>query len=58
MEADLSIVSLVRNASVLVQIVMGLLLIVSILSWTRIFQKWRIMKKANAAAEEFEDKFL
>ncbi|MGD8558495.1 MAG: protein TolQ [Gammaproteobacteria bacterium] len=57
MEADLSIVSLVRNASVLVQIVMGLLLIVSVMSWTMIFQKWRIMKKARVAAEEFEEKF-
>ena len=57
MEADLSIVSLIRNASVLVQIVMGLLLIVSVLSWTMIFQKWRIMKKARIAADEFEDKF-
>jgi len=56
-EADLSIVSLVRNASVLVQIVMSLLLVVSILSWTMIFQKWRIMKKARIAADEFEEKF-
>jgi len=56
-EADLSIISLVRNASTLVQIVMGLLLIVSVLSWTRIFQKWRVMKKAHVSAEEFEEKF-
>ena len=46
MEADLSIISLVTNASVLVQAVMGLLLVVSVLSWTMIFQKWRVMKKA------------
>ncbi|MGD8567511.1 MAG: protein TolQ [Gammaproteobacteria bacterium] len=57
MEADLSIVSLVRNASVLVQLVMGLLLVVSVLSWTMIFQRWRVMKKARVAAEEFEEKF-
>jgi biopolymer transport protein TolQ len=56
-EADLSIVSLVRNASVLVQLVMGLLLVVSVLSWTMIFQRWRVMKKARVAAEEFEEKF-
>jgi biopolymer transport protein TolQ len=56
-EADLSIISLVRNASILVQIVMGLLLVVSVLSWTMIFQKWRIMKKARIAADEFEEKF-
>jgi biopolymer transport protein TolQ len=56
-DADLSIVSLVRNASILVQIVLGLLLMVSIVSWTMIFQKWRIMKKARLAAQEFEEKF-
>lgn len=57
MEADLSIISLVRNASMLVQIVMGLLLLVSVLSWTMIFQRWRVMKKARLSAEEFEEKF-
>ena len=57
MEADLSIVSLVRNASVMVQFVMGLLLLVSLMSWTMIFQRWRVLKKAKIAAEEFEDKF-
>jgi biopolymer transport protein TolQ len=36
---------------------MGLLLVVSVLSWTMIFQRWRVMKKARVAAEEFEEKF-
>lgn len=57
MDADLSIISLVTNASILVQIVMGLLLVVSVMSWTMIFQKWRVMKKARITAEEFEEKF-
>ena len=57
MDADLSIIGLVINASILVQIVLGLLLVVSVMSWTMIFQKWRIMKKARIAAEEFEEKF-
>ena len=57
MDADLSIISLVTNASILVQIVMGLLLLVSVMSWTMIFQRWRVMKKALIAAEEFEEKF-
>jgi len=56
-DADLSIIGLVINASILVQIVLGLLLVVSVMSWTMIFQKWRIMKKARIAAEEFEEKF-
>jgi len=56
-DADLSIIVLVKNASILVKIVLGLLLMVSIVSWTMIFQKWRIMKKARKAVEEFEEKF-
>ena len=47
MEADLSLVSLILNASVLVQAVMALLLMVSLMSWTMIFQKARILKKAR-----------
>jgi biopolymer transport protein TolQ len=45
------------NASPLVQGVMALLLIVSLMSWTMIFQKARVMKKARLAADEFEEKF-
>ncbi|NCV71022.1 MAG: protein TolQ, partial [Betaproteobacteria bacterium] len=37
--ADMSILSLVMNASVLVQLVMLLLLGISIASWTGIFRK-------------------
>lgn len=57
METDLSLITLVLNASVLVQAVMALLLIVSLMSWTMIFQKARILKKARIAADDFEDKF-
>jgi biopolymer transport protein TolQ len=56
-DTDLSILSLVTNASVMVQIVMGLLLLVSLFSWTIIFQKWRSLKQAAKVAEEFEDRF-
>ena len=57
MTADLSILSLITNASVLVQIVMLLLLIASLFSWNVIFQKRKVLGQARAAAEEFEDKF-
>ncbi len=57
MSADLSIVSLILNASVLVQLVMLLLLVVSILAWTVIFNKWRMVRAAKQAAESFEDRF-
>jgi len=55
--ADLSIVSLIVNASVLVQLVMLLLLVVSILAWTIIFNKWKMVRAAKQAAESFEDQF-
>ncbi len=57
MNADLSFISLITNASVVVQAVMALLMLVSIFSWTMIFQKARILKKARLAADEFEGKF-
>lgn len=57
MSADLSIVSLIVNASVLVQLVMLLLLVVSILAWTIIFNKWKMVRAAKQAAESFEDQF-
>lgn len=57
METDLSIIHLVINASLIVQIVMLLLLAVSLVSWTRIFQKARMMKNALIEADKFEDRF-
>ncbi len=57
MTADLSILSLITNASVLVQLVMLLLLVISLFSWNVIFQKRRMLSKARVEAEEFEEKF-
>ncbi|HHH48413.1 MAG TPA: protein TolQ [Gammaproteobacteria bacterium] len=57
MTADMSIVSLITGASVLVQLVMLLLLIASLFSWNVIFQKRKVMARARAAADEFEEKF-
>jgi len=54
---DLSILSLITNASVLVQLVMLLLLVTSLFSWNVIFQKRRMLSKARVEAEEFEEKF-
>jgi len=54
---DLSILSLIIEASVLVQLVMLLLLVTSLFSWNVIFQKRRMLSKARAEAEEFEEKF-
>ncbi len=57
MTADLSLIELVLNASILVQLVMLLLLVTSLVSWTMIFQKHTTLKRARAAAEDFEDQF-
>lgn len=57
MTADLSLVHLVTGASFLVQIVMFLLLLVSITSWTLIFRKWREIKLARISLDEFESRF-
>ena len=57
MQTDLSFIHLISNASPLVQGVMALLLIISVVSWTMIFQKYRALKKAKQEAIEFENRF-
>lgn len=57
MEADLSIVTLVMNASLLVQGVMLLLLLLSIASWVVIFRKSMQLKAARREADAFENQF-
>ncbi|MDO4905974.1 MAG: protein TolQ [Lautropia sp.] len=54
---DLSILTLVTEASLLVQAVMALLLVISLVSWTLIFRKWFTIKGAKRATNRFEDKF-
>jgi len=54
---DLSFITLISNASLLVQLVMALLLLVSIMSWTYIFRKMFAIKSAQTQTEEFERAF-
>lgn len=54
---DLSFLSLISNASLLVQLVMLLLASVSLMSWTYIFRKLFAIKSATAQTEEFERNF-
>ena len=54
---DLSIITLVLNASLLAQAVMALLLLLSLLSWTYIFRKWFALRRARAQTERFERDF-
>jgi biopolymer transport protein TolQ len=54
---DLSFIHLIGNASVLVQLVMGLLLLVSLLSWWYIFLKLFAIRHEVRLTGEFEDEF-
>ncbi|HEY5734471.1 MAG TPA: protein TolQ [Gammaproteobacteria bacterium] len=57
MQADLSILHLLSNASLLVQLVMLLLLVMSLVSWTMIFKKRGDLKMAVKNANMFERRF-
>lgn len=56
-ENSLSIWSLIVQASVLVQIVMGILFLLSVVSWGLIVQRGLYQYKAKAAYKEFERQF-
>ncbi|MEE9342101.1 MAG: protein TolQ [Gammaproteobacteria bacterium] len=57
MSADLSFSHLVMGASPVVQLVMLLLLVVSLMSWTMIFRKRSRLNKARRNADKFEERF-
>ena len=54
---DLSFFGMISNASLLVQLVMALLLLVSAMSWTYIFRKMFTIRNAIARTTEFETVF-
>jgi biopolymer transport protein TolQ len=55
--ADLSILSLMTRATLVVQVVMGILLLVSLMSWTAIFSKTFAIRRTRRETQEFERKF-
>lgn len=57
MATDLSVFRLMVDASLVVQLVMLLLLVVSLLSWTVIIVKWGTLKRARIDADSFERRF-
>ena len=54
---DMSMLSLILQASVPVQLVMLLLVAISIMSWTYIFSKRSAIKQADVQTRRFEDDF-
>ena len=57
MNQDLSILHLVLNASIVVQAVMLLLMVVSITSWAAIFRKYFALNRVKSLNETFEREF-
>lgn len=57
MSTDLSLISLIAEASILVQLVMLALLAASVISWFVIFQKNKLFKSVDGDATRFENEF-
>ena len=55
--ADLSIITLIMNASVVVKCVMGILLIASLSSWATIFSKMLVLSRSRRQTNDFEKRF-
>jgi biopolymer transport protein TolQ len=54
---DLTILAMIVNASIVVKVVMALLVLASMLSWTYIFLKLFQIRRARRQADEFEREF-
>ncbi|MCL1126391.1 protein TolQ [Shewanella surugensis] len=57
MDADISLIGLFLQASLLVKFVMLTLLALSVMSWGVIFQRRKLLAAAKTQTEKFEDKF-
>ncbi len=57
MNPDLTVIGLVAEASIPVKIVMLLLLLASLASWSIIFSKRRLLNKTKSASDKFEADF-
>jgi biopolymer transport protein TolQ len=56
-EQSMSIISLIINASFVVQLVMLLLVLASVASWVIIVQRWRLLATTRKQLEAFEERF-
>lgn len=57
MNEQMSVLSLIGNASLVVQLVMLMLLLASVISWVVIFQRGRLLSASRAQSQEFEERF-
>lgn len=58
MDSTLNALHLIVNASVVVQIIMAILVVLSLLSWYAIFSKSAALRRAQAQSDGFEREFL
>jgi biopolymer transport protein TolQ len=54
---DFSLLGLFLQADIVVKLVMILLLLASVWVWAIVFEKWQSLRRANAEATAFEDRF-
>lgn len=57
MNTELNVFALVLGASLPVKLVLGILIAFSVASWFIIFRKKAMIDRANASADEFEERF-
>ncbi|MBA8882591.1 protein TolQ [Dokdonella fugitiva] len=57
MNSELNVLALILGASLPVKLVLGILIGFSIASWFIIFRKKALLDRANASADEFEERF-
>lgn len=57
LSSDIAILQLIMQASIVVKIVMGILVMASMMSWWYIFVKMFAVRRAKAQADEFEREF-
>lgn len=57
MTSELSIFTLIKEASAVVQVVMFILMMASVVSWTFIFSKFRELRRAEQTSDDFEERF-
>ena len=57
MQSDIDLLYLIINATLVVKMVILILFIASVISWTFIFNKWREFKYTKQLADRFEEQF-
>lgn len=57
MGTELSLLHLVLHASIVVQLVLASLVLASVISWTMIFDRARVLKQARRTTDDFEQRF-